>query len=112
MTKTRKNRVPPSPTPPTPRPPVRDSGYFRSLTLSAEDTTVDVSGTFNVSLSGSSNMVVVPYDANATEFEASDVVAQTVALEAKHGDARCASPRLDKSFGLYRERNCRRGGYV
>lgn len=42
----------------------------QSLTLTADDTSVDVSGTFNVTLSGASNAVLVPFDANATELEA------------------------------------------
>lgn len=43
----------------------------QSLSLTAEDASVDVSGSFNVTLSGASNAVLVPYDANATELEAS-----------------------------------------
>lgn len=42
----------------------------QSLTLTADDTSIDVSGTFNVTVSGASNAVLVPFDANATELEA------------------------------------------
>lgn len=42
----------------------------QSLTLTADDVSVDVSGTFNVTVSGASNAVLVPFDANATELEA------------------------------------------
>lgn len=46
---------------------------LHSLTLSADDASIAVSGTFNVSVSGASNTAVVPFDANATELEASDI---------------------------------------
>lgn len=61
-------------------PPARDSGHFRSLTLSADDNSVDVSGTFNLSLSGASNTVIVPFDANATQLEASGISALVILL--------------------------------
>ncbi|CAM9800578.1 unnamed protein product [Ectocarpus sp. 6 AP-2014] len=50
-----------------------DAGFVRevqSLSLTADDTSVDVSGSFNITLSGASNTVLVPFDANATELEA------------------------------------------
>lgn len=43
----------------------------QSLSLTAEDASVEVSGSFNVTLSGASNAVLVPFDANATELEVS-----------------------------------------
>lgn len=59
-----------SPCPSTRSPPLR---AFCSLTLSADDASVAVSGTFNVSVSGASNTVVVPFDADAAELEVSNI---------------------------------------
>lgn len=52
-----------------------------SITLSADDTSVDVSGTFNISLSGASNTVEIPFDANATILEASGTAAEQTSLD-------------------------------
>lgn len=60
-----------------------DAGFVRevqSLALTADDTSVAVSGSFNITLSGASNTVLVPFDANATELEVSLCCSQTTTV--------------------------------